>query len=331
MNPSSGQRKSRMILKILRRKSQRGLDFARRTMLEEKIESDVIEKALEYYVTHWQILTHPGPFLIAYEAVGGNPDKADEAQGAIVMVAAAVDIHDDIIDRSKTKHGTLTVAGKFGSDVALLLGDAFFVEGLALLGRAAGRLLPSRAEEVLQVAKEAMFETGDAHALEFAFRGKLNADPTEYMKILEMKGAATIMSIKLGAMLGGGSEKEIQTLARYGRILATLAALREEFIDIFESEELNNRIQNECLPLPVLYALQDKNSTEIRRILSKRELDDADIMKLLDFVLESTHVTKLKNKMKTMANEACTLLLGIEKREIRRILAQMVQSMTEDL
>jgi len=331
MNPSTGQRKSRMVLKILRRKSQRGLDFARRTMLEEKIESDVIEKALEYYVTHWQILTHPGPFLIAYEAVGGNPDKADEAQGAIVMVAAAVDIHDDIIDRSKTKHGTLTVAGKFGSDVALLLGDAFFVEGLALLGRAAGRLLPGRAEEVLQVAKEAMFETGDAHALEFAFRGKLNADPTEYMKILEMKGAATIMSIKLGAMLGGGSEKEIQTLATYGRILATLAALREEFIDIFESEELNNRIQNECLPLPVLYALQDKNSTEIRRILSKRELDDGDITKLLDFVLESTQVRKLKNKMETMANEACTLLLAIEKRETRNILTQMVQTMTEDL
>ena len=331
MNPSSGQRKSRMVFKILRRKSQRGLDFARRTMLEERIESDIIQKALEYYVTHWQILTHPGPFLIAYEAVGGNPDKADEAQGAIVMLAAALDIHDDIIDRSKTKHGTLTVAGKFGNDVALLLGNAFFIGGFALLGRAASRLLANRTEEVLQVAKAAMFETGDAHALEFAFRGKLDADPKEYMKILEMKGAATIMSIKLGAMLGGGSEKEIQALARYGRIFGTLAALREEFIDIFESEELNNRIQNECLPLPVLYALQDKNSTEIRRILSKRELSDGDITKLLDLVLESKQVRKLKNKMKTLAKEACTLLLAIENRGSLNIFTQMVQTLTEDL
>jgi geranylgeranyl pyrophosphate synthase len=146
-----------------------------------------------------------------------------------------------------------------------------------------------------------------------------------------MKGAATIMSIKLGAMLGGGSEKEIQALARYGRIFGTLAALREEFIDIFESEELNNRIQNECLPLPVLYALQDKNSTEIRRILSKRELSDGDITKLLDLVLESKQVRKLKNKMETLAKEACTLLLAIENRGSLNIFTQMVQTLTEDL
>ncbi len=331
MNPSIDQRKSRMVLKILRRKSQRGLDFARRTMLEERIESGIIQKALEYYVTHWQILTHPGPFLIAYEAVGGNPDKADEAQGAIVMLAAALDIHDDIIDRSKTKHGTLTVVGKFGNDVALLLGDAFFIGGFALLGRVATRLLPNHPEEVLEIAKEAMFETGDAHALEFAFRGKLDADPKEYMKILEMKGAATIMSIKLGAMLGGGSDQEIKTLALYGRIFGTLAALREEFIDIFESEELNNRIQNECLPLPVLYALQDRNSTEIRRILSKKGVSDADISQILDLVFESRQVRKLKNKMDTMANEACTLLLTIKNVESREILCQMIRSLTEDL
>ena len=83
--------------------------------------------------------------------------------------------------------------------------------------------------------------------------------------------------------------------------------------------------------VPVLYALQDKNSTEIRRILSKRELSDGDITKLLDLVLESKQVRKLKNKMETLAKEACTLLLAIENRGSLNIFTQMVQTLTEDL
>ncbi|MGB8779389.1 MAG: polyprenyl synthetase family protein [Candidatus Bathyarchaeia archaeon] len=66
---------------------------------------------------------------MACEAIGADPDSVLPVQAAITMMAAAFDIHDDFIDESKAKHGVLTVFGKFGKNVALLLGEAFLTEG----------------------------------------------------------------------------------------------------------------------------------------------------------------------------------------------------------
>ncbi|MEM4713307.1 MAG: polyprenyl synthetase family protein [Candidatus Bathyarchaeia archaeon] len=204
---------SHTILEILREKSRNGLIYTRKIMLAEKIQSNVIRKALQYYVNNWGISTHPAPFILAYEAVGGNPNDAMEAQAAIVMLSAALDIHDDIIDKSVRKRGKLTVVGKFGSDIALLLGNAFFIKGFSLFSTYIGKLDEEKRNKAIQILKEAMFEVGDAHALEFNFRGKTNADPEEYMKILQMKAVTTQVTMQLGAIFGGGTVKETEALA----------------------------------------------------------------------------------------------------------------------
>jgi len=331
MNPKKSDILFKIILETLREKSRKGLEHARKTMLTEKIESHVIRTALEYYVTNWGILTHPAPFLIAYEAVGGNPNEAVETQAAVVMLSAALDIHDDIIDKSIVKHGKPTVVGKFGQDIALLLGDAFFVKGFTLLGVCAAKLAEGKRNEVLQIVKKAMYEVGDAHALEFDFRGKINADPEGYMKILKMKAVTTEVSMQLGAIFGGGTNREIKILTKYGRILGTLAALREEFIDMFESQELNQRIQNECLPLPILYALQGESSEEIRKILSKKRITDDDIYELLELVLGSEQIKMLKKKMAYLIKCSNELISEVKDRKSKSLLVQLTKSMIEDL
>ena len=73
-------------------------------------------------------------FSISCEAVGGNPDDFLQAQAAIAILAASFDLHDDMLDKSRmAKHNVPTVYGKFGLEMALLLGDACLIEGLKLL------------------------------------------------------------------------------------------------------------------------------------------------------------------------------------------------------
>ena len=55
---------------------------------------------------------------------------------AVVLLAGAADIHDDIMDKSPKKELKLTVFGKFGQDIAILSGDALLLKGIYLLREA---------------------------------------------------------------------------------------------------------------------------------------------------------------------------------------------------
>ena len=331
MSPRKHKKTSEMLLETLKERSKKGLEFVRRTILAEKIECEEIHEALEYYTSNWKNFTHPGLFSIACEAVGGNPDEAVRVQASIVMITAALDVHDDIIDKSEVKYGRPTVFGKFGQDMALLLGNAFFVSGFTLLSKSTSKLPKEKIGEIFETLKRSLFEIGSAHALELNLRGKMDTAPEDYMQILKMKAASVEANMRIGAIIGGGTESEIEVLTKYGRILGILATLREEFIDVFEIQELRQRMQNECLPIPILYALQDEKSRRIQKILLKKRMTDEDADKLLDIVFETKEVKKLKRKMKILIRNALRLISKIENQHIILLLSRFVTAALEDL
>lgn len=332
MSPGKTQNQSKSIIKELSKRSQECQKFVKKSLLSERIEHRELRQALEHYFSYWNDFTHPGIFSIACEAVGGDPAKQIEAQSAMAMLAAAFDIHDDIVDGSKTKHGYPTVFGKYGKDIALLLGNAFMIDGFTLMGKAAGRLPRERSDEIFSILKTSLFVVGNAHASELCLRQRLEASPEEYMKILEKKAASVEADMHVGALFGGGSSKEAQALARYGRILGTLATLREEFVDIFEAEELNQRIRAEAFPIPVLYALQDKESREkIENIIDKGELKSKDVNRLLNIVLDSRQVAKLRKQMEDIITLASEQIADVRNEATVALLRRIAASTVEDL
>src|SRR4030067_1808580 len=121
------------VIKDLRKRSEKSLKMAKETVQGIKIECRDINKAFKHYKKHWNDYLHPGLMSFAGEAVGGSPDDSVPMQVVMLLLTAAADIHDDIIDESKTKYGKPTVFGKFGKTITLLLGDAFLVKALTLL------------------------------------------------------------------------------------------------------------------------------------------------------------------------------------------------------
>ena len=332
MSPKKTQKLSKSIMEELGKRSKECQEFVRKSLLSEKIEHKELRQALEHYFSYWNDFTHPGIFSITCEAVGEDPANQIEAQASMALLAAAFDIHDDIVDGSKTKHCYPTVFGKYGKDIALLLGNAFMIDGFTLMGKAASRLPHERSNEIFSILKTSFFEVGNAHASELCLKRRLDVSPEEYMKILGKKAASIEADMHVAALLGGGSSKEAEALARYGRILGTLAALREEFIDIFEIEELNQRIKAEALPIPVLYAFQDKESRKkIKKLLGKGELNGEDVERLLDIVLESESVEGLRMHMSDLVTRANKLTFNIRNEAIKKLLGMLAVGTLEDL
>jgi geranylgeranyl pyrophosphate synthase len=121
-------------------------------------------------------------------------------------------------------------------------------------------------------------------------------------------------------------------LARVGRILGILATLRDDLIDVFDIEELRQRISAKDLPLPLLFAMQDqKKKTKVTNILSKPKITNNDVATLVDFTLEAKSVVQLKNKMRLLINEGSKLTNTLPKPKLRRQLQVVLSFMLEDL
>lgn len=317
-------------LKILRERSEKVLELTKKRILEEKMGKRA-DEALKYYVEKWNDTTRPGVLSLAHEAVGGNLEHIVPLQIALLFIAATMDIHDDIIDKSVIKITGQTLYGKFGEEAALLLGNALLVKGFNQLYKAIENLPNDRQLLIINTTKDFLIEVISAHLSEVELRKKKwNLKPQEYLYVLEKKAADIEGRMRIGAIFGGGSLEEIRALGKYGRNLGILLAVRSDFVDIFEPDELVNRLRYECPPLPVLYALQNKiHGNKIQRILSGENIDENGINELIEIIYDTAEIFKLRRYLISLKREGLTALNKI-KNNVNN-LRILISSMLEDL
>ena len=319
-------------LYILRERSRKSIKLAQNELLTINIESQKGRQALKHYATNWDDIVHPGILSMSCEAVGGKPDDATQMQVILLLLTAAIDVFDDIIDQTRVKNGKSTIFGLFGKDVSLLIGNAISMKGFFLLCKYCKTLPHKMSSYVADAIQSTFFEVGDAHLLETEIKTKLDITPSEYLHIIEKKASNIEAITRVGAIIGKASRKQLDILGEYGKILGTLITLREEFIDIFELEELVNRFNNECLPLPILYAFQDARTKEnILKILPRKKLSPERADEIVDVVFKSKGVAKLKAYMKKRSQDALTVLSELPQKHLIPQLELLIKSTLEDL
>jgi geranylgeranyl pyrophosphate synthase len=322
----------KIIVADLTKRSKKGLDLAKQILQGEKMEYPKLRAALEHYIAHWDDFTYPGLFSIACEAVGGDPDVVTPTQAAIAMLAAAFDVHDDIIDKSKVKNKIPTVYGKFGAEMALLLGNAFLIEGFKLFADSTLILPKEKEKSALETLKKLLFEVGNAHALEVGLKKRKNIALNDYMKITEMKAAGIEADMHFGALFGGGEGSEVEVLTKLGRILGILATLRNDLIDVFDIEELRQRIFVQDLPLPLIFAMQDQETRrKVMNITSKPKITKSDIGELVDVTLDAKLIIKLKERMQLLIENGLRFTTNFPNVKLRNKLKAFLSFMLEDL
>jgi geranylgeranyl pyrophosphate synthase len=305
----SSEETVKKISKEMERRGRRAYKIAKESAMKEKFEYEPLHEAINYFMEGWRNFQHPTLLAIACEAVGGNPENTASIGAALVLLTGAADIHDDIIDKSKTKGSKTTLFGKFGEDISLLAGDALLFEGLTILNRACKKLPKEQGELVQELVKQGFFELGAAEAKEASLKSNWNLTPEEYLDIIRRKAAVAEFTARIGAVVGGATPNEIEDWGKIGRILGMLMNMRDEFVDVFEAEELRNRRDYECLPLPMLYAMcNPKAKKRIIRLLKKKELTDEDAMEIADIILKTKEVQKLRTEMQSLIEEENNLL-----------------------
>ncbi|HKZ94946.1 MAG TPA: polyprenyl synthetase family protein [Candidatus Bathyarchaeia archaeon] len=323
------------IQKIFERKGTKALNMARQAVKEERIKSRKAQQALTYFITeYWHDTARPSLMALSCEAVGGDPEITLPVAIPMILISGAIDIHDDIIDQSKSKDGRPTVYGKFGLEIALLVGDALLFKGLVLLNKTEVEKIP--AETMLQVndiIKTMFFELGDAEALELECRRQLDVSPEDYLHIVRMKAADVEAHTRISAILGNASSREVEALSEYGRLLGMMIILRDDIIDLLVPEECRSRITKECLPLPLLYGLQDAaRGPELRSQLQGKTISDRRVQEILSTVRNSRAIARHCKTMEKLASKAMLKLrvLSHNTRELQLLVEAMLPATEEE-
>jgi geranylgeranyl pyrophosphate synthase len=271
---------------LFKNKGQNALEIAKKVMLTDvkRITFKQAREAMHYFVNeYWNDLVSPTLISLGCEAVGGNAAETLPIAVPMILINGAVDIHDDIIDESTTKYDRPTIFGKYGKTMALLIGDALLFKGYTLLQAEAKNFPQDKFLTIIKVLDKAFFELGDAEASELQFRDSLDISSDAYLAVMQRKAADVEGLFHIGAIIGNGSNEEIEALCYYGRIFGLLSILKDDWIDMFSYKELNHRMKFESLPLPLLYALQNqKAKREIAQILRKKRITRQDTEKVLE-------------------------------------------------
>jgi len=305
------------VKKIFKERGSKVLEDARASVRRERIECREAREALLYFITYRPDVLRPALLSLACEAVGGDPSITAPVGRALILLSGAFDIHDDIIDKTVKRGRRPAIPGKFGPNIALLAGDAFIFKGLAELFEGVMKLdlPPEKKLEIVWTIKDLYFELGDAEAMELKFRARTDIKPGDYLKVIRKKAGDVEAYMKVGAMLGEGSEEQVAALGEYGRLLGMMIILRDDLEDLLDfNVELPLRIKNESLPLPLLYALEDRSRKgDILAILRRGEIRGREARRLFKLVSEAGGIVKLGKVLEDLREEAILTLRSIKR------------------
>jgi len=321
----------KLILKMrkeLEKRGKNGYTKAKERILNENISYDPVREALRYFIEQtWRNYQHPALLSLACESVGGKPEETTLVAASLVLLTGAADIHDDVIDNSLFKAGKKTVLGKFGRDMAILVGDALLVEGIMLLNEATAELPSSKRASVLDTVKNGFFELGTAEAMETSFKRNWDLTAEDYISLMRMKAAIAEMTVRLGVTLGNGNTEQVEAMSAYGRTLGFLMNIRDEFVDTYELNELRNRIANECLPLPILYAFRNPVlKKSLVSIFGKKRLTEDDVQAVTAMIMDTEDAQSLRNEMRLSLENGVNSLLVVKKSEEYTLLASLLRT-----
>lgn len=261
---------------LLKNEGKEGVELAQEALMEE---TDVqrLRKALSFTRSSMQEPTdyfRTALLSLCSKAVGGSSRNTFSTGASLVLFARAIGIHDDIIDQSRAKGGRLTAPGMLGKDIALILSDILLFKGFTLFRKTLeSDVSLDRAVTVLGVIEKIWFEQSEGEVLEIQSRGKTNLTPEECLKKIRMRASEMEACTRIGGILGGGSEGEVENLGRYGRMLGMASILRNELVDMLEFKVLYHRIRKESLPLPLVYALQNPEARpKLIALISEKDL-----------------------------------------------------------
>lgn len=218
----------------------------------------------------------PKLVLIGCGMCGGNPQDAVKAALAVELLHNFTLIHDDIMDQANSRRGQPTVHIRWDTNAAILSGDVMFNLAFqqleyytpengfdaALLGK------------LHRVFSEATRIVCEGQALDMEFETAIDVPLEEYIHMISCKTAALLdASLRMGALIAGASEENVDTIGRLGLEAGIAFQIQDDLLDaVADPDKFGKRVGGDIYEGKKTWlsieALKRAKGAEQNRILS---------------------------------------------------------------
>lgn len=209
----------------------------------------------------------------ACQMFGSDPIMTTNAAIAIEVFHNFTLLHDDLMDNSPTRRSRPTVHKRWNANTAILSGDAMLIKAYQFLERIPekywAKAFPLFTQTALEVCEGQQFD------MDFETRQDVTID--QYFDMIRLKTAVLLAcSLKMGAILGGATERDQKLIYDLGIAIGMAFQLKDDYLDTYGTfETLGKRIGDDILchkkTFLLLTALKEANVSQAERLTSIME------------------------------------------------------------
>jgi heptaprenyl diphosphate synthase len=200
----------------------------------------------------------PALVLISSQAGVAGTRESDLSAAAVELVHLATLYHDDVIDETSIRRGVPTVSARWGTEIAVLVGDYLFARACELAADAGGEVPGLLARAIAEVCEGQVAETATVDDVERTVEG--------YLSTVEKKTAALFrVACELGAATSGATDDARAALMTYGVALGTTFQVVDDLLDLTGTKAVTGKepgtdLREGVFTLPVLIACEREPS-----------------------------------------------------------------------
>jgi geranylgeranyl diphosphate synthase type II len=194
-----------------------------------------VDEAMKYNVMAGGKRLRPILLMASADVVGADGTKFINVAAGLEMIHTYSLIHDDLpeMDNDDYRRGRLTNHKVFGHAMAVLAGDGLQSQAFEVMLEQKG-VAPEKLVEVVHLVAHCAgpFGMDGGQALDITSEGK-KLTLAQMKQLHEAKtGALFIASIRGGAILGGGTPEEIDTLTKFARLFGLAFQITDDILDV---------------------------------------------------------------------------------------------------
>ena len=258
----------------------------------------------------------------ACQAVGGDMPRATSVAAAIEHFHTAALIHDDIADEAELRRGEPCMHLTEGIGLAINAGDLALslVNGTVMNDPVLDDATKVRVVTELVNMTQHTIE-GQALDIGWARDGRYDITPEDYLVMATHKTAhySGAVPLAVGAIIGGGTETEIEALRNYGLDTGLAFQIQDDLLNLIGSEEsmkkdFRNDITEGKRTLIVVHALQNSSDRDrLIEILSSKEKDQAVLAEAVAIMEDAGSVEYARNYAENLTSIAKNRLIDMIK------------------
>jgi len=208
-------------------------------MFEDKPKYQELYDASQHLIKAGGKRVRPFITIMATEAVGGNRIHALPVAASMELLHCFTLVHDDIMDRDEKRRGVSTVHTIWGTPLAILVGDILYAKAYAaaLTTQKIQSIAPHRLLQILDIMTEATIAICEGQAQDMQFEERQTITENDYFEMIGKKTAVLLKSsAQAGALIGGGTQDEVQRLGRYAYSAGLAFQVIDDILGLTASE-----------------------------------------------------------------------------------------------